>query len=85
MPEEPKKLMPDRYYYSLGLRIAGDFGATIAIPAVLAAFLGKYLDERWGTKPWMMLILLAIAFAITAVIIRRKAAHYAQLYDKKPK
>ena len=83
MPEEDQKLMPDKYYYWLGLRIAADFGATIAVPAVLAALLGKYLDQKWGTEPWLMIMLLLIAAAVTAVIIKRKAKYYAKLYDRR--
>lgn len=40
------------------LRDAGPFiglGIQLAAAVVLMFFLGRWLDERWGTTPWMML------------------------------
>lgn len=85
MDKKPVKTFSDRFYYWLAFRIAGDFGATIAVPAVVATFLGKYLDKKWGSSPWMMVILIAIAFTLTAIIIVRKAKYYGKLFEKGPK
>lgn len=71
----------DRAYYLLGLRIAADFGATIAIPVVAFAWLGNTLDGKWGTKPLMLIAGFAVAALITTVSIRRKAKAYAKEYE----
>lgn len=71
-----------RAYYLLGFRIIGDFGATLAIPAVAAAWLGTRLDARWGTKPFALLGCLAVAFALSALVIRKKALAYGKDYQK---
>lgn len=85
--KENSTLKPDNkgkssnaYQYVLGLRIAADLVATIAVPAVLAALLGKWLDERWGTHPYVFGLLLIVAFLLSAIIIYRKAKYYAKLY-----
>jgi MFS-type transporter involved in bile tolerance (Atg22 family) len=83
--EKPLKKSTDWWYYTLGLRILADFGVTIALPAVSAGLLGDYLDERWGTKPVMILLLCTIAFVFTAILIVRKAYRYADLYKNGPK
>ena len=70
-----------RAYYLFGLRIVGDFGATIAAPAVAAALIGSRLDARWSTKPYVTLACLALAFGLSAIIIRRKAALYGKDYQ----
>ncbi len=70
-----------RAYYFLGLRIVGDFGATLAIPAVAAAWIGVRLDARWGSKPWALIACLALAFGLTSIVIRRKAAAYGKAYQ----
>ena len=85
MQKETKKTKQDWYYYKLGIRIAADFGVTLAVPPVIAAFLGKWLDERWGTAPWIFAICLLIAFILTAVIVVRKAKVYGRLYQNGPK
>jgi len=72
----------DRKYYLFALRIVGDFGATIAIPAVLGALLGKWLDEKYHHYPLFTAICLLVAFAITIQIIRKKAKRYGDEYQK---
>jgi len=76
------KKISDREYYFFALRIAGDFGVTIAIPAVLAALLGQYLDEKYNTMPWLLIICLIIAFAVTIRIIYKKVKKYGEEYQK---
>ncbi len=80
-PEEAKKSRSDRYYYWLAIRIAVDFGATIGIPAILAALLGQRLDEWLGSEPALLIFCLVVTFAITALFIIKKAKHYAKLYE----
>ncbi|MBU4315342.1 AtpZ/AtpI family protein [Patescibacteria group bacterium] len=80
--KKPQKNMSDQYYYALAIRIAADFGVSIAVPALVAAYAGVKLDEKFGTKPYILFVLLAIALALTVVIIVKKANYYAKLYQK---
>ena len=64
-----------------------DFGATIAIPAVLGGVLGVRLDAAWGTRPYVLIASLLVAFGLTALMVRRKAMAYGKEYQnliKKP-
>jgi F0F1-type ATP synthase assembly protein I len=70
------KNQPDRPFYLLGLRVVGDFGATLAIPVVVLSWLGKTLDTRWGTKPFLLIAGFLAAAALSAVSIFRKAKRY---------
>jgi F0F1-type ATP synthase assembly protein I len=71
----------DARYYGFAMRIVGDFGATIAIPAVIAAFVGVWVDEKLGTAPWLLLGSLAVAGVLTAYIIQKKAKAYGKKFD----
>ena len=74
--------MNDRQYYLFGLRIAGDFGLTIAIPVVLLVLLGRSLDERYQ-QGWLFTVLAFILAAlISGTIIYRKAKKYGDEYQK---
>jgi len=64
----------------LGLRIMGDFGATIAVPVVVFSWLGKRLDTRAGTAPIFLIVGFALAFTFSAISIYRKSKQYAKLY-----
>lgn len=74
--------MSDQFYYLLAIRMASDLTVTIALPAVLAAILGSKLDLLWGTKPWMLILCLALAALLTFIIVKRKAQYYAKLYEQ---
>ncbi|HLD34862.1 MAG TPA: AtpZ/AtpI family protein [Patescibacteria group bacterium] len=72
----------ERSYYLFALRIVGDFGATIAVPVVALSLLGKYLDQRWQTGPWLLIIGFVLSLLISVLIIYRKAKRYGQEYQK---
>jgi hypothetical protein len=70
-----------RAFQLFGLRIVGDFGATLAAPAVLAALAGTRLDAAWGSAPYALFGCLALAFGLSAAVIRKKAIRYGTLYQ----
>ena len=71
----------DRRYYLLAFKIIGDLGATIAIPVVILAIIGKKLDTRFATSPWLTIAGFVLAFTLSAVLIRRKAKKYGKEYQ----
>lgn len=81
MSEIPSK-SSDRKYYMFALRIVGDFGATIAVPAVLAASLGVWLDNRFQTAPLLLSLCLLVSFVLTAKIGYKKSKKYGDDYQK---
>jgi F0F1-type ATP synthase assembly protein I len=72
----------DARYYGFAMRIVGDFGATIAVPAVLGVFLGVWLDKRFGTAPWLLILTLGMAFVLTASMIQQKAKEYGKKFEE---
>ncbi len=81
MNNQPKP-QNDRKYYMFALRIMGDFGATIAVPAVLGALIGTWLDEKYQKYPLFTVVCLIVAFLATIKIIRKKAQRYGDEYNK---
>lgn len=77
-----RSMSKDAKYYRLGARIFVDFSGAIAVPAVLAAFLGKWLDVRYGTQPLYMILLLVLAFALSSYTVAKKARRYKEEYEK---
>lgn len=71
----------DRGYIILGMKIVGDFGATIAVPVVLFAWIGNMLDARWDTRPLMLILGFVTAAALTSVMIYRKAKVYGKAFN----
>jgi F0F1-type ATP synthase assembly protein I len=71
----------DSAYHRLAMRIFADFGASIAAPAVLAALLGKWLDDRYATNPRYLILCLILALAGTALVLVRKAKRYGKEFQ----
>lgn len=43
------------------VNLAAELGFIIAVPIVVLGLLGKYLDARWGTHPYLKLAGLVLA------------------------
>jgi len=78
---QPQKTS-DRDYYLFALRIIGDFGATIAVPIVVLALVGQYLDEKYARTPLFTVLGFTIAAVTSGRIIYRKAKRYGVEYQK---
>ncbi|MGE5392522.1 MAG: AtpZ/AtpI family protein [Candidatus Saccharibacteria bacterium] len=44
-----------------------ELGFIIALPLLIFSLLGKYLDNRWHTAPWLTLAGILIAIASTTI------------------
>lgn len=76
----------DRKYMILGLKIAGDFGISIAVPLIVFVLTGQWLDGKYDTGPWFTIGAFILAMLISARIIYKKAKRYGREYqtlDKK--
>ena len=54
------------------LSLSLNLGFTIAIPLVTFAFMGRFLDKKWGTSPWFLLGGILLAIIMTTLLIYRK-------------
>lgn len=82
MPEEKPTKPSSRDYQMLGLRIIGDFGASIAVPVVILVLIGQYLGGRYGHRPLFTILGFVIAAIVSAKIIHRKAQNYGAEYKR---
>lgn len=55
-----------------------DVFISVALPTTGFALLGRYLDKRWNATPWFSLVCLALALAISGLLVYRKARQYAE-------
>lgn len=77
LPTDPK----DRKYMLLGLKIAGDFGASIAVPVVIFVLIGQWLDGKYDKSPWFTVVAFVLAALISGRIIYKKAKAYGKEYQ----
>ncbi|MFA6513874.1 MAG: AtpZ/AtpI family protein [Patescibacteria group bacterium] len=51
--------------WGLALRIMARISGWIAFPVLLGVFLGKWLDRRFDTEPFLFIITVAVCFVIS--------------------
>ncbi len=77
LPTDPQ----ERRYILLGLRIIGDFGATIAVPVVLFVLIGQWFDEKYDKSPLFTIIAFVLAAILSGRMIYKKTRAYGKEYQ----
>ena len=57
---------------SAGLALAWELGYLIAIPIVVFGIIGRILDNKFGTSPWILLAAIFISLLISGIAVARK-------------
>lgn len=65
-----------------GVLLSAKVSAYIAVPVIVTSYLGKFLDKKYGTAPYLFLILTAIAFASTIYLIWKEVKAYQRKINK---
>jgi F0F1-type ATP synthase assembly protein I len=62
-----------------------ELSSWIAFPVLMAVFIGKWLDQRYGTKPWLFLVTVAVAFVISTIGIVKNAVKNIKSIEQEEK
>ena len=60
-------------WWQPGLILFFRMSGWIAGPIIIAIFIGKYLDKKYNTEPWLFLLSVGVAFVLSTVGIVRDA------------
>ena len=69
-------------WWKPAFEIFSEISTWIAVPIIVAVIGGKALDNRYGTKPWMLIGSAAIAFLISSFGIVKAVKKYAARIKK---
>lgn len=47
------------------LRVLANISAWVAFPVLIGVFLGRWLDKRFDTTPWLFLITIGVCFLVS--------------------
>jgi F0F1-type ATP synthase assembly protein I len=56
------------------LNLLGQLGYIIAIPLVVLALLGRFLDKKYDTSPWLLIVGMFFSLMISSVWVYKKSA-----------
>jgi len=79
---ESKGSNPDLFTKRKAILLAFELGYIIAIPIVVFGLIGKNLDIRLGTDPWLKIAGLLLAITTTTVWISRRFAEIFKAMKK---
>lgn len=72
----------DRKYAILGLRIAGDFGISLAAPVIFSVIIAQWISKKYGFGIWITILAFVFAGILSAKIILKKAKKYGKEYQE---
>jgi len=86
-PQNPLlvKKTDDKTEWQAGLKLFFELSSWLIGPLIIALFLGRFLDEKYQTKPWFFLLVTAIAFIITCIGIVLKAKEFIREIENNQK
>ena len=70
MTENPGNKEKNQLWEALSL--AWELGYAIAIPLVVLALGGRWLDRKFDTSPWMLLVGVIVSIPISTAVIYMK-------------
>lgn len=69
--------------WSLALKIMARISGWIAFPVVIAVFLGKWLDTRFDTEPWLFLATVALSFVVSMYgLVKNAMKEFKKIEDE---
>lgn len=82
MDNENKKQNNNGLWWKPAIEIFSKVSGWIVAPIVLALIVGKNLDTRFDTKPWIFLIFALIGFLISSFGIFRVVIKYVKKIEE---
>ncbi len=68
--------------WQYGLSLFVQLSGWLAVPIIIALFLGKWLDEKYQTDPWWFLLCTAMAFIITIIGIIKETFKFIKQIER---
>lgn len=69
---DAQKIIPKKEGTWSALSLAWQLGYSIAIPLVVLALLGRFIDKRFGTSPWFLLTGVLLSLVISTISVYKK-------------
>lgn len=71
-PKENRDKIEEKSWWQPGLVLFGRLSSWIVGPVILAIFVGKWLDKKYDTEPWLFLSTVGFAFFVSMFGIVRE-------------
>ena len=82
MPENNKE---SQVWWGPAVAIFSEVAGWIAGPIIAALFIGKWLDQKYHTSPWLFLLSMGLAFFISSFGIIKITLNYIKNIEREAK
>ena len=72
----------DKAWWQPAIAIFVQVTGWIAVPIIIALYAGRWLDMRYESEPWLFLITMGVAFAISSIGIVKITLSYIKKIEK---
>ncbi len=79
---EEEKDKQNKSWWQPGLMLFAKTSGWIAIPIIAALFVGRWLDRKYATEPWLFLATIGAAFLISSFGIMMESIKMMKEIDK---
>jgi F0F1-type ATP synthase assembly protein I len=69
-------------WWQPGLVLFARLSGWIAVPVIIGVFIGKALDKKYNTEPWLFLISVGVAFILSMFGIVKDAMQAMKKIEK---
>ncbi len=71
-----------RNWWRTPLQIFSEITGLIVVPIVAALYLGKWLDKKYNSEPWLTVITVCIGITMAVIFVYRIAYKYIREIEK---
>lgn len=76
---------PKAPWWQPGLLLFSKLSGWIGGPVILALFIGRWLDGKYGTEPWLFLLSVGAAFIVSTIGITKETIKEIKKIEKEAK
>lgn len=82
MKDNDKKNQP---WWQPHLVLFFELSGWIVVPVLMGVYIGRWLDERYNTEPWLFLVFVGVSFVISMIAIVSKTIKLMDQITKESK
>jgi hypothetical protein len=79
---EDEKNRPQAPWWQPGMVLFARLSGWIGVPVILAVFVGKWLDKKYHSEPWLFLLSVGVAFIFSTYGIIRDSLREIKRIEK---
>jgi F0F1-type ATP synthase assembly protein I len=78
--------LPNSPWWQPGLLLFFRLSGYIGVPVIIGAYVGRWLDNKYHSDPWLFLICVGVSFIVSMVgLVREALKEFKRIEDESKK